>query len=396
MSSPAPTRTATLPSLEGLRAIAVVFVFASHALVLGAFKDPDALSVFSTLTGDGRIGFLAVSFFFVLSGFVLTWSAKPGQTATGFWRRRVMRIGPSHVLIGAIALTQFAAAGETIRWGPAIANLFLVQNWLPSQDLIMYQFNGATWTLAVEMLCYAMFPLLVRYVRRLDTRALWSWIIGLGATAILLPAISYPLLSGFPPSHFYPLGSWPQLWALYFFPPVRCIDFVIGMFLARIVASGRWPKIRILPAVLLNLAAFLLLYHLPIPFGIAAFYPVPAALLIGSLAARDLSGKRTILSTRPMVWLGELSFAFYIIHITVMFAVHAAFKGELVGYAHSYTPTAFSTPVAVLFIIGLYVLIVALAWVLHHTVELPAMRRWSRPAPRPAANRPKPEPQPQT
>ncbi|WP_030060754.1 acyltransferase family protein [Streptomyces novaecaesareae] len=396
MNAPSPTRAATLPSLEGLRAIAVVFVFASHALVLGAFKDPDALSVFNTLTGNGRIGFLAVSFFFVLSGFVLTWSAKPGQTATGFWRRRVMRIGPSHVLIAAVALTQFAAAGETIRWGPAIANLFLVQNWWPSQDLIMYQFNGATWTLAVEMLCYAMFPLLVRLIRRLDNRALWSWIIGLGATAILLPAISYPLLSGFPPSHFYPLGSWPQLWALYFFPPVRCIDFVIGMFLARIVASGRWPKIRILPAVLLNLAAFLLLYHLPIPFGIAAFYPVPAALLIGALAARDLSGKRTVLSTRPMVWLGELSFAFYIIHITVMFAVHAAFAGELVGYAHSYTPTAFSTPVAVLFVIGLYVLIVALAWVLHRTVELPAMRRWSRPAARPAANRPKPEPQPQT
>ncbi|MFF4378174.1 acyltransferase family protein [Kitasatospora sp. NPDC001547] len=396
MSSPQPTRTAKLPSLEGLRAIAVVFVFASHALVLGAFKDPDALSVFSTLTGDGRIGFLAVSFFFVLSGFVLTWSAKPGQTATGFWRRRLVRIGPSHVLIGVIALSQFAAAGETIRWGPALANLFLVQNWWPSQDLIMYQFNGATWTLAVEMLCYAMFPLLVRYVRRLGNRALWSWIIGLGATAVLLPAVSYPLLSGFPPSEFYPAGSWPQLWALYFFPPVRCIDFVIGMFLARIVASGSWPRIRIVPAALLNLAVFLLLFHLPIPFGIAALYPVPAALLIGALATRDLSGRPTVLGTPFMVWLGELSFAFYVIHITVMFAVHAAFAGDLVGYAHSYTPTAFSTPVAVAFVVALYALCVALAWVLHKSVEMPAMRRWSRPAAQRAPKRPNPEPQPQT
>ncbi|MFJ6381085.1 acyltransferase family protein [Kitasatospora sp. NPDC092039] len=385
-----------LPSLEGLRAVGVVFVFASHALVLGAFKDPNALSVFNTLTGDGRLAFLAVSFFLVISGFVLTWSAKPGQSATGFWRRRVMRIGPSHVLLAVLALTQFAAAGETIRWGPAVANLFLVQNWWPSQDLIMYQFNGATWTLAVEMLCYAMFPLLIRFVRRLGTRALWSWIIGLGATAVLIPAISYPLLSGFPPSQFYPAGSWPQLWALYFFPPVRCIDFLIGMFLARIVASGSWPRIRILPAALLNLAVFLLLYHLPVPFGIAALYPVPAALLIGALAAQDVAGRRTALSAPFMVWLGDLSFAIYITHLTVMFAVHAAFAGELVGYAHSYTPTAFDTPAAVAFVVALYVLCVAVSWVLHVTVEMPAIRRWSRPAAQRAPRRPNPEPQPQT
>ncbi|MFI6422867.1 acyltransferase family protein [Streptomyces sp. NPDC050842] len=396
MSSPSPARPRTLRSLEGLRALAVVFVFASHALVLGAFTSGDAAAVFNTATGEGRIGFLAVSFFFVLSGFVLTWSAKPSQSATGFWRRRLMRIGPCHLLIGAIALTQFAAAGETIRWGPALANVFLVQNWWPSQDLIMYQFNGATWTLAVEMLCYAMFPLLIRWVRRLSTRTLWYWIVGLGVVAVLIPLISYPLLSGFPPSKFYPLGSWPQLWALYFFPPVRAIDFVIGMLLARIIATGAWPNIRILPAVAVNLGVFLLLFQLPIPFGIAALYPIPTALLIGALATRDLSGRTTILGSRFMVWLGELSFSFYIIHITVMFAVHAAFAGDLVGYAHAYTPTQFSTPVAIAFIIALYALCVALAWVLNKTVELPAMRRWSRPASERATRRPEPEPQPQT
>ncbi|CAL9400369.1 hypothetical protein SUDANB105_01440 [Streptomyces sp. enrichment culture] len=395
MSSPSTAPPRTLRSLEGLRAIAVIFVFLSHALVLGAFTDQDAFSVLNTLTGEGRIGFLAVSFFFVLSGFVLTWSAKPGQTAVGFWRRRLMRIGPCHLLIAVIALSQFAAAGETIRWGPAVANLFLVQNWWPEQDLIMYQFNGATWTLAVELLCYAFFPLLLRLVNRLSTRALWYGVGGLGLTAILLPAVSYPLLSGFPPSEFYPAGSWPQLWALYFFPPVRSIDFIIGMFLARIVATGQWPKIRIMPAVLVNLGVFLLLFHLPIPFGIAALYPLPTAMLIGALATRDLSGKGTLLSGRFMVWLGELSFSFYIIHLTVMFAVHAAFAGDLVGYAHAYTRTPFGTATAVAFIIGLYALCVALAWVVSNTVERPAMRRWSRPASQRAPRRPEPAPQPQ-
>ncbi|MGW3075634.1 acyltransferase family protein [Kitasatospora sp. NPDC001132] len=382
----------TLPSLEGLRAVAVVFVFANHALLLPVFSDPAAHSAFNSLTGNGRVGFLAVSVFFVLSGFVLTWSARPGRRTVDFWRRRLMRIGPSHALVAVLALSQFAAAGDTIRWVPAIAGLFLVQTWWPSQDLMLYQFNGPSWTLTVDLLCYALFPLLLRFVRRLDRRALWPWLIGLGVTAALIPVISRPLLSGYPPS-FYPAGSWPQMWALCFFPPVRTIEFVMGMLLARIVADGRWPRIRVLPAVLLNLAVFLLLAHLPAVFMVAALYPIPAALLIGSLASGDRSGRGTILDGRFMMWLGELSFAFYIIHITVIFAAHAAFSGQFVGYAGRYTPTTFSTPVAILFILGLYALCVALAWVLHKTVEVPAMRRWGRPPARRAPDRTDPEPQ---
>lgn len=396
MNSPSPARAVTLRSLEGLRAVAVVFVFANHTLLLPVFSDPAAHSAFDTVTGGGRIGFLAVSFFFVLSGFVLTWSARPGRRTVDFWRLRLMRIGPSHLLVAVVAVSQFAAAGETVRWLPTIAGLFLVQTWWPSQDLMLYQFNGPTWTLSVDLLCYALFPLLLRLVGRLGHRALWSWIAGLGVTAALLPLISYPLLSGFPPSRFYPAGSWPQMWALAFFPPVRALDFVIGMLLARVVASGRWPRTGVLPAVLLNLAVFLLLFHLPAVFGVEALYPIPAALLIGALAAGELSGRRTVLGTRFMVWLGQLSFAFYIIHITVIFAVHAAFSGELVGYAGRYTPTTFRTPVAVLFILGLYVLCLALAWALHRSVEVPAMRRWGRPAARRAPTHPGPEVRPLT
>ncbi|GAB2893827.1 acyltransferase [Streptomyces deserti] len=395
MSSPTPDRAVTLPSLTGLRAISLLFVFMGHSLALGAFSDPEAAADYNTLTGSGRIAFLAVSFFFVLSGFVLTWSAKPEHSARGFWRRRLVRIGPCHLLIAAIALVQFAAAGETLRWGPALANIFLVQNWWPDQDLIMYQLNGTTWSLSVELLCYAMFPLLFRLISRLGTRALWSWAIGLGLAAALIPLVSYPLLSGFPPSDFYPQGSWPQLWALYFFPPVRAIEFVLGMFLARIIASGRWPNIGILPAVLLNVAAFVLLYFLPSPFGNAALYPIPSALLIGAAATRDLSGRSSVLSGRFLVWLGELSFVFYISHLVAMFAVHAAFAGDVVGYARAYDRVTFATPTAIAFMAGLLVLCVGLAWVLRRTVELPAMRRWSRPAAQYPTRRTDPEPQPQ-
>ncbi|HWU11079.1 MAG TPA: acyltransferase, partial [Streptomyces sp.] len=359
MSPTQEARPALLPSLTGMRAIGVLFVFITHGLALGAFSDPQAVERYNTLIGGGRMGYLAVSFFFVLSGFILTWTAGPRDTARGFWRRRLMRIGPSHLVIAGIVLVMFLAAGERIRIVPAVANLFLVQNWVPDPDLIFYQLNGPTWTLSVELLCYALFPVLLPLIRRIDPGRLWLWLGALAVTAVLIPLISYPLLSGYPPSTVFTDGSWPQQWLLYFFPPVRSLDFVIGMFLARIIATGRWPRIRVLPAFALNLAVYLLLYHLPTPFGFAALYPLPMALLIGAVASSDLAGRTSVMSSRPVVWLGELSFSFYVLHVTVIFAVHAAFAGELSRYAHQYTRVQFGTPTAIALLTGLYILCVA-------------------------------------
>ncbi|WP_372352459.1 acyltransferase family protein [Streptomyces sp. KL116D] len=78
-----------LPSLTGLRFFAAFLVFLCHALSqFNPQTDSVSHDVAYFLLPAGPVG---VSFFFVLSGFVLTYAARPGDTVRRFWRRRVVR-----------------------------------------------------------------------------------------------------------------------------------------------------------------------------------------------------------------------------------------------------------------------------------------------------------------
>ena len=90
----------------------------------------------------------------------------------------------------------------------------------------------------------------------------------------------------------------------------------------------------------------------------------PFALLVGATAAADSRGRSgSFLSSRPVVWLGTVSFAFYLVHQPVIGVV-----GRVVGEGAR-------TPVAVAAMAVALASSVAVAWVLHSAVELPAERR---------------------
>ena len=83
-----------LPRLTALRAFAAVFVFSYHMQLFGvAFN--------GHLPFD--IGYSGVSFFFILSGFVLAWSTTPGLSPWTFYRRRLARIYPIYLVMLAVA-----------------------------------------------------------------------------------------------------------------------------------------------------------------------------------------------------------------------------------------------------------------------------------------------------
>ena len=70
------------------------------------------------------VGLPMLSLFFMLSGFVLTWSSKPGEKARFFWRRRFFRVIPNHVVTFVLAC--ILVVGATTNWLP---NLLLVHTW---------------------------------------------------------------------------------------------------------------------------------------------------------------------------------------------------------------------------------------------------------------------------
>ena len=370
-----------LPSLTSLRAFAALFVFANHAGYILQDHNPGWYTHYDHYVWN--IGPLSLVFFFMLSGFVLTWGVRPGDTSRSFWRGRVVKVFPNHAVAFAITLGLIIASGESVRVAQGIANLFLYETWTSNQTYFMYPVNGVAWSLCVEAFCYACFPLLLLAVRRIRPERLWVWLIGM----VLVAVVGFPLFAGTvlpssPESLFMTKISWDQQWFLFFFPLTRSAEFVIGVLLARIVKEGRWIGGLGLRAGLVAVTAFYIVsLWLPRLMTQAAIYVIPMVILIGGTATHDLSGRTTFLNRKTMLWLGEVSFAFYITHVTTLFAVHAALGGHWSGYL-IYPLPHWNTFDAILYMVLALPMCLVVGGLLMTFVERPLMRRFGRPKPR--------------
>ncbi len=362
----APSARPQLPSLTGLRFIAAALVFCFHSslifIAMNPFAAPDTANSFRWVFS--KAGWMGVSFFFVLSGFVLTWSAKPHDTKTGFWRRRLLKIFPNHVVTWALAMLLFSSASIPARvWLP---NLLLIHSWFPKPDIYL-SLNAPAWSLCSELLFYLLFPFLIRPVLRMGTRALWA-----GAALMVTGMVAVQLATDFlaPASPHAPgtdVTVW-QFWFGYNFPPVRMFEFVLGMILARLVLQGAIPRVRILPAALLCLAGYAAAKAVPFLYGLNLMTVIPIAVLICAVARADMDNTPTVLRSRTMQWLGEVSFGFYLAQQIVLSFLRTTL-------AHNMT---YTTPVGIVLIVVEFAGALVLGWLLLTFVERPAMRRWAR------------------
>ncbi|MCX3061092.1 acyltransferase family protein [Streptomyces beihaiensis] len=366
---PAPVPSARLSSLTGVRFLAAFLVFLFHLSLLDAYSSPGGEhGLFAAVVKNG--GWAGVTFFFILSGFVLTWSARDKDNPRAFWGRRLAKIYPNHVVTFVFALVLYASASATLDRG--LPNFLLLQAWIPRDD-VFFSINNPSWSLSCELVFYLLFPVLHRLIVRIGARRLWWWATGVAVTIVLLPLIAQLIPSGaaFGPNHANsPLHghSINQMWFVYIFPPTRVLDFALGILMARIVLSGKWPRLGVLPALALAVAAYVVSLRVPFLFSLNAVVVIPFALLIAAIAARDAQGVGTAFGGRVWVWLGEVSFAFYLVHQTLL-----SFVQERLGFRE-----AGSALEAVAVAVLVAVVSLLLAWLLYAGVERPAMRLWSR------------------
>jgi peptidoglycan/LPS O-acetylase OafA/YrhL len=319
------TRTTQLPSLTGMRFIAAFLVFAFHVMALGLFSSASVQSGFATVAQQA--GWTGVGFFFVLSGFVLTWSARSGDTARRFWWRRFRKIYPNHLVtfLAAVLLLGWLAKDSPpavavffLQLDPlhAIPNVLLIQSWFPQLE-IRGAFNGPAWSLSCEALFYLSFPLLLRLISRIRPERLWAWAGGVVAAIVTIATAAVVLPGG---AVLPGLGlDELEFWLIYQFPPLRMLDFVFGILLARIVMAGRRLPLRLSVASVLAVAGYAVASLVPAAFSIVAVMVAPLGLLIAAAAKADLEGRSSrLLSSRVMVWLGQVSFAFYMWHALVI------------------------------------------------------------------------------
>ncbi|WP_433470653.1 acyltransferase family protein [Saccharomonospora azurea] len=353
-----------LPSLTGARFIAALVVFLVHAGMERLFQDEQVDTLFANAFTN--TGWMAMAFFFLLSGFVLTWSTRPDDSANTIWRRRLLRIYPNHVVTFLIALALLWVVGEGPTFGQAVSNLFLVHTWVPDPSFYV-SVNGVSWSLSADLLFYLMFPLWLFLANRIRPTLLWACVVA-AVLAIVALAVAADLWIPAQPE-LPELGvSNLQFWAVYIFPASRALEFLIGILLARIVLTGQWRGPGLGTVLVMVGVAHVVAFNVPQVYSLVAVGVVPAALLVLALATADLRGAWTPLRNPTMVFLGELSFAFYLLHRMVQHYGHYVIGPE----------SSYSTPVAVGLILAALLVTLGLSWLLYTFIEQPITRNWAR------------------
>lgn len=241
-----------LPALTGVRFFAIFHIFLFHLWSLYDMEKPEGFErLMASFDGLPEIvvtflshGWMSTSFFFLLSGFILSylyWS--PGGTlATGkkrFWLMRLSRLYPIHIIALLITmplmlpmmLQQDTGIGPILLSG--LATLTLTQSWYPPWVPI---WSWPTWALSALVFLYLIMPWLMRLLGGFSRKTLLVLLVVMPFLS-LLPTAIYAFY--FPPGTEAPLnwqifiGSTPLFWVPH---------FVAGMLLCRVYSISRFNK----------------------------------------------------------------------------------------------------------------------------------------------------------
>ena len=356
-----------IPSLTGIRALAALLVIGTHAAyTTGKYTHGYAGLLLSRME-------IGVSIFFVLSGFLLfvPWvrAAQAGTSAPSLRRygwHRIRRIMPAYVVavLGAFVLYHFHDAGPNPghSWYGLLRNLTLTQIYTDGY-MFSHIHQGLTqmWSLAVEVSFYVALPIIGYLVLRVLCRRRWRprlALAGLAVCALISPAWMVYVHT----AQHLPDGA--RLWL-----PGYLAWFIGGMMLAVLAAMGvRCYWFIALPLVVVSY----FIVSTPVageattsPTGLAEavvktiFYAVIATLVVAPPALGDRGAYERLLSSRPMVWLGEISYEIFLVHLMIM-----ELAMTQVLHWRVYTGNA-----AVLFAVTL-ALTIPVAWLLHRCTRV--------------------------
>lgn len=336
-------RLNALTSLRILAAIHVVLFHCARPIFDQTFANwvdltrhsspPVRLAVL--ILGRGISNFLSagpwsVSLFFILSGFILFYnygnSSSRSVTAGKFWIARFARIYPVY-LLGLLMIAPFVLhdwyASEmyglhhTIVGG--VLAVSLLQSWFPKYATF---WNGPGWSMSVEAFFYALFPLLMLPLRRVNGA---GKLVGIILACWVVSIVKTPLIWKIA------LHWWAWTHARFhtslvtavtdYAPLSRLPEFVAGMALGRLMLLRGGPVLRGPKLAMLTIAAAgtcLILAalgnHCPWYFAAAGGLTPLFALVIWSLTIED-SFVAKLLAWSPLVFLGEVSYSIYIIHL---------------------------------------------------------------------------------
>jgi peptidoglycan/LPS O-acetylase OafA/YrhL len=351
-----------LSALTSLRFFAAAMVVVLH---MGGLPAEFALSLAQ-----------GVSFFFVLSGFILSYSypSLSLREVPRFWRARIARIWPGY-LVGFVlwvTLVQTWTA-DTLLTPGALLNLTLTHSWVP---WLGYHatFNPVSWSLSVELAFYVAFPLLVANLART-----WAWKLGFSVALLCASVIAGNALVSLEPTN--PLFDVELSQYVYVSPYARVFEFILGMCIYLLWQRARtatWlgpaictvGELVALCVIVALLRWSVVAYRDVTPWvGPAGAYWVlsvgPTFIGFGALIFFVALGRgyvARLLSHGMLVLLGEISYAVFLVHASLVVWVYG-----------KESTSAWAVPHTISYI-GIWVTTIALSYLIWRFIERPAQQ----------------------
>ena len=277
-----------------------------------------------------------VTFFFVLSGFVLVLAYYSRETFSRktFYVKRIARIFPVYL----IALFLSAAIGLGGERDPValVLDTFLLQSWVPPYPTAI---NTPAWFLSDLMFFYASFPFVLAYLRnsspspnRILSLGIWWWLVTQAVLTILLNTAFY---QGYP--------SWSHD-IIFYFPVSHYCSFLLGVAGAYFLVTKKKPfflsTAQSVLFILISCASLILcieyqpainkLLQIALPTGSSFYAPLFLLVIVSFYLAKNTVSAK--FSAKPIMVLGEISFSIYILQYPVRDIAHHFIKPFNIPY----------------------------------------------------------------
>lgn len=344
-----------ISSLTGLRFFIVVLLFLHHWDMFADLQIPGYSQWMKYLSE----GYVSVDFFFVLSGFVITYSymsrlQNKEVTPSTFLFNRVSKLYPVHLLLWVLCIVAYGGFTHILQsisskqfWIGAL----LLQSYVPINNFAFWG-NGLSWSVSTELFFYIAFVFLIKFSTKERT-----WIFSLLLGVILFNSIAIGNES--------PVASW-----LYYINPIfRLLDFMAGMLLCEFMQKMSYHPASVKTATLLEISSLLVLLcfmvissNSPIRYNPrfqSYYYLIPSLYLIFAFSFNK-GYISSVCSKKIFQVLGNCSFTFYMVHQLVLFLIKKYFASYIISMSR----------LGVFGLLGLVVSIIA-SLLLHYCYEKP-------------------------
>ncbi len=324
LAGPPPVRKPALPALSGIRTVLAILILFFHFT-------PPHLDFLHPIIDNS---FIFVGTFFLISGFILTYNYDDRATTLrkrDFWLARFARLYPTYIFVLLLStpllFAEWQARPHPEFWAGLLVTPLLLQGWSPSLATF---WNTVAWTLSADLLLYLLFPYILRaWATRgvsLNTPArlagvmLALWLIGLSPHAYYHFANPDHLSA---PADRFTGTVWMRV--LKYTPAAYLCTFLVGLALAKFHALIRLSSRQRFVLCAASLTVILTFFYLGaphVPYVIihgALLLPFFCLLLLGLTGPNPVAA---IFASRPLVLLGEATFALYLLHFNLFELIH--------------------------------------------------------------------------